>query len=80
MKSTNPIVNTAIKRFATNAKGNIDYSQFKPESKWDVLDDLDTIANYPGAIDDMKRIKPYAKKFGVMGEFNKVCRELNFKL
>ncbi len=83
MKSKNRIVQNAMAAVAKNRLGIIDYSRFKPESKWDVLDDLEPIGGdvaTPGNLADLKRIKPYAQKFGVMDEFNKVCRALGVRL
>ena len=54
------------------ANGSISYSQFKPQSKYDVLDDLE--ASFDAS--DLKVIKPYAQKFGVLAEFQQKAREL----
>lgn len=83
VKSTNRTVQNAIEALASNRLGVVDYSRFKPQSKWDVLDDLEPIggdAATPGNVADLKRIKPYAQKFGAMDEFNRVCRALGVSL
>ena len=75
--TTNTVVSNAIaSRKASSAlrvcNGSISYSQYKPQSKWDVLDDLE--ASFDAS--DLKAIKPYAKKFGVLAEFNSKANEL----
>lgn len=83
MKSADRTVQNAIEAFAANRLGIVDYSRFEPQSKADVLDDLEPIggdAATPGNIADLKRIKPYAQKFGAIDEFNRVCRALGVSL
>lgn len=79
MTSTNPVVSNALR--ATNRLGIIDYSRFKPQDKWEVLDDLETIGgNSPADIADLKRIKPYAQKYGCMADFEKHCAKIGAKV
>lgn len=83
VRSANRTVQNAIEAFVSNRLGIVDYSRFEPQSKADVLDDLEPIggdAATPGNIADLKRIKPYAQKFGAMDEFNRVCRAFGVSL
>lgn len=61
--------------------GVIDYSDIEPANRQEVLDDLETITdNRTSDIADLKKIKPYAKRFGVIREFNRHCSALGVKV
>ena len=79
LESSNPVVENALR--AKNA-GTIDYSSITPRDRWEVLDDLETIGgdNRAADVEDLKKIKPYAQKFGVMDEFNRVCAALGIRV
>ena len=66
----------------TRPNGVIDYSRMEPQDKWEVLDDLETIGggNRDADMADLRKIKPYARKFGVMDEFNRVCSALGVRV
>ena len=83
MVSEDRIVDEAIpanKRMVTNS-GFIDYSSTPPRDRYEVLEDLDTIGGTsPDDIEDLRTIKPYAKKFGVLAEFNEHCIRLGVRV
>ena len=80
MISSNKIVANAIMAQARNS-GIIDYSRYQPQDKSDVMDDLETISgNSPADIADLKKIKPYAQKFGIIDRFNRHCAALGVKV
>lgn len=57
----------------------LDYSEFKPQDKWDVLDDIEMIQG-PDCVEDARKIKPYAQRFGVMKEFNEACKDAGIRV
>lgn len=62
--------------------GSIDYSSIAPRDKWEVLDDLESVGGASKAADaaDLGKIRPFAQKFGVMGEFRRKCEALGVRL
>lgn len=80
VQSTNKIVANAIASQVRNS-GIIDYSRYQPQDKSDVMADLETISgNSPADIADLKKIKPYAQKFGIIDRFNRYCSALGVKV